>query len=196
MGQVCTLFPKFYYHGEVESHAYLKQLFLAELREAQLSQPSEWNCTLQSSFESNTNDTDFSWDVFKRAIEPNLTEMHEELGGKHQASIKMLESWINVYMKGDSQEVHTHCGGSNPTFSCAYFMQYDPKVDAKFIFYDPSQEKHLGNFSGHYPCLNTWFPDVKEGDIIIFPSYIQHQVDVQREQSERITISANFKTTA
>ena len=44
------LFPKWYYHGEVHNHEYLKQLLLEELNDATLKQPEEWNCTLQSSF--------------------------------------------------------------------------------------------------------------------------------------------------
>lgn len=196
MGKVQGLFPKFYYHGEVKAHEYIKKLLLSELDTATLSQPTEWNCNVQSSFEEDSNDDDFSWNVFAKAIRPNLDEMHEQLGGKPLVQIKMCESWINVYKKGDSQEVHTHCGGDNTTFSCAYFLQYDPQIDARFIFYNPDQNCHLGYFSRHYPVINTWFPEVNEGDIIIFPSYVHHQVDTQRNYRHdrpRVTVSANFR---
>ena len=192
MGKVCTLLPQFYYHGEVKNHLELKDKLLSEMKDATLSQPSEWNCSVQSSFETNTNMTDFSWDFFHESIKPNLMEMHSELGGNPLSRIDMTEAWLNKYTKGDSQEVHTHIGGDDCTFSLAYFAQY-AENDAKFIFYDPDQTKHLGNYSKHYSTVNTWFPDVQEGDIIIFPSWLHHQVDVQRSDTTRITVSANFK---
>ena len=192
MGKVFRLFPQFYYHGEVENHLELKDKLLSEMKDATLSQPSEWNCSVQSSFETKTNMTDFSWDFFYDSIKSNLMEMHSELGGNPLSRIDMTEAWLNKYTKGDSQEVHTHIGGDDCTFSLAYFAQY-AENDAKFIFYDPDQTKHLGNYSKHYSTVNTWFPDVREGDIIIFPSWLHHQVDVHRSDTTRITVSANFK---
>ena len=192
MGKVCNLFPQFYYHGEVAEHKALKDILLSEMQNATLSQPSEWNCSVKSSFESDTNMSDFSWDYFYECIKPNLLEMHQQLNGNPLAHIDMTEAWLNQYTMGDSQEVHTHIGGDDCTFSLAYFAQY-AENDAKFIFYDPDQTKHLGNYSKHYSTVNTWFPDVREGDIIIFPSWLHHQVDVQRSDTTRITVSANFK---
>lgn len=194
MGKVQTLFPKWYYHGEVARHKHLKDMLLYELGTANISQPSEWNCTVSSSFESDTNDEDFSWQMFNNEISDNLMDMHVQLGGKHTASIEMTEAWLNVYKEGDSQEIHTHTGGDNCTFSCAYFVQYDPEKDGRFVFYDPRQDFHHGYFSRHYPCTNTWFPDISEGDIVIFPSYLHHQVTTQKNNTgvARITVSANF----
>ena len=192
MGDIKALFPGFYYHGEVPSHQYLKRLFLKELDDAQLNSPSEWNCSLSSSFDSNTNLTDFSWDVFEKAIQDSLMDMHMKLGGDVNHKIRMIESWINVYNKGDMQDVHTHAGGDDCTFSCAYFLDYIPEEDANFIFYHPDQKVHIGNFSKYYPVNTTWFPEVNEGDIIIFPAYQHHQVSMHKSDHKRITISANF----
>ena len=190
MGKVCTLFPQFYYHGEVENHQQLKDKLLSELTDDKLSQPKEWNCSVQSSFETDNN---FSWDYFYECIKPNLADMHQQLNGNPLHQFKMTEAWLNKYERGDSQEVHTHIGADNCTFSCSYFAQYALN-DARFLFYDPDQTKHLGEFTKHYDgVVNTWFPDVQEGDVIIFPSWLHHQVDVQRADTVRVTVSANFK---
>ena len=193
MSQICTLFPQFYYHGEVENHQQLKDKLLSELTDDKLSQPKEWNCSVQSSFETDNN---FSWDYFYECIKPNLIDMHQQLNGNPLHQFKMTEAWLNKYERGDSQEVHTHIGADNTTFSCSYFAQYALN-DARFLFYDPDQTKHLGEFSKHYGgVVNTWFPDVQEGDIIIFPSWIHHQVEPHRSDTTRITVSANFKVTS
>ena len=193
MSQICTLFPQFYYHGEVEKHQQLKDKLLSELTDDKLSQPKEWNCSVQSSFETDNN---FSWDYFYECIKPNLLDMHQQLKGNPLHQFNMTEAWLNKYERGDSQEVHTHIGADNTTFSCSYFAQYALN-DARFLFYDPDQTKHLGEFSKHYGgVVNTWFPDVQEGDIIIFPSWIHHQVEPHRSDTTRITVSANFKVTS
>jgi len=192
MGQIQNLFPKFYYHGHVERHDELKRVLLSESTSAKLTQPKEWNCSVKSSFETDTNKEDFSWDLFFECIKDNVLEMHNQLHGQVFSEVWLSEAWINVYSKGDSQEVHTHVGGSDSTFGCAYFLQYDKEKDAQFVFYDPNQEKHLGNYSKHYPVENTWFPDVSEGDIIIFPAYLHHQVEPQRSDTKRITVAANL----
>ena len=140
--------------------------------------------------------TDFSWDYFYECIKPNLLDMHQQLKGNPLHQFNMTEAWLNKYERGDSQEVHTHIGADNTTFSCSYFAQYALN-DARFLFYDPDQTKHLGEFSKHYGgVVNTWFPDVQEGDIIIFPSWIHHQVEPHRSDTTRITVSANFKVTS
>ena len=193
MSQICTLFPQFYYHGEVEKHQELKDKLLSELTDDKLSQPKEWNCSVQSSFETENN---FSWDYFYECIKPNLLDMHQQLKGNPLHQFTMTEAWLNKYERGDSQEVHTHIGADNCTFSCSYFAQYALN-DARFLFYDPDQTKHLGEFSKHYSgVVNTWFPDVQEGDIIIFPSWLHHQVEPHRSDTTRITVSANFKVTS
>ena len=193
MSQICTLFPQFYYHGEVEKHQELKDKLLSELTDDKLSQPKEWNCSVQSSFETENN---FSWDYFYECIKPNLLDMHQQLNGNPLHQFKMTEAWLNKYERGDSQEVHTHIGADNCTFSCSYFAQYALN-DARFLFYDPDQTKHLGEFTKHYSgVVNTWFPDVQEGDIIIFPSWLHHQVEPHRSDTTRITVSANFKVTS
>ena len=193
MSQICTLFPQFYYHGEVEKHQELKDKLLSELTDDKLSQPKEWNCSVQSSFETENN---FSWDYFYECIKPNLLDMHQQLKGNPLHQFTMTEAWINKYGRGDSQEVHTHIGADNCTFSCSYFAQYALN-DARFLFYDPDQTKHLGEFTKHYSgVVNTWFPDVQEGDIIIFPSWLHHQVEPHRSDTTRITVSANFKVTS
>ena len=185
-----TLFPKWYYHGKVWKHQDLKKLLMEEMDSADLAQPEDWNCTLKSSFKTGSN---FSWNVFYDSIKPNISEMHQQLGGTNDTSMRMLEAWINSYTKGDSQEIHTHITPRNSvsTFSCAYFVQYE-KEDAKFQFYDPDQSKYLGNFAMHYPTFGEYTPEVTEGDILIFPSHQHHHVSIHQSNNTRITVSANF----
>jgi len=188
MGKIETLFPQWYYHGQVQNHEVVKSTFLKELGQAQIL-PRRF---ATSSFESVTNNDDFSWDLFGKSIENNLIEMSGQLGGEFVKSIQIVQSWINEFRQGDMQEVHDH-SGNFCTFSCAYFLQYNHAIDGQFHFFNTSLNIHHGNFSSYYPTSDMYAPEVKEGDIIIFPSCSHHFVTSQPETDQsRITISANF----
>ena len=75
-----------------------------------------------------------------------------------------------------------------------------PKIEIpdinKYIEEEPitiilSDQNWIRSQKGHVE-LNSEFK-LREGDIIIFPSWLHHQVDVQRSDTTRITVSANFK---
>ena len=71
MGKVCTLFPQFYYHGEVENHQQLKDKLLSELTDDKLSQPRSGIVVFNHHLKL-IHMTDFSWDYFYECIKPNL----------------------------------------------------------------------------------------------------------------------------
>jgi hypothetical protein len=105
--------------------------------------------------------------------------------------------WVNQYKKGDQQDVHYHMNpefGDPPLFSFTYFAKYDPEKDAKFYFYNPSPAPDLyKDFINSRPEFKTRKElDIREGEIIIFPSYMLHGVDEQLRDEPRITLSGNI----
>jgi|DEB0MinimDraft_4_1074332.scaffolds.fasta_scaffold02856_3 hypothetical protein len=105
--------------------------------------------------------------------------------------------WVNQYTKGDQQDVHYHMNpefGDPPLFSFTYFAKYDPEKDAKFYFYNPSPAPDLyKDFINSRPEFKTRKElDIREGEIIIFPSYMLHGVDEQLRDESRITLSGNI----
>jgi len=77
--------------------------------------------------------------------------------------------WLNFTYKGDDNPIHDHAG----------FLSG--------IIYIKDEDKQPTHFPGidytHQP---------EEGEILIFPSYLQHYVDVKQTESERITSSFNL----
>ena len=114
------------------------------------------------------------------------------------------DSWINIYEKGHYQGPHWHAtenggpkyeGYPQNLFSFTYFMKYDEEKDAKFKFTDRSSgtspfeeewEKEVPHFS------RSFVPDVKQGDVIIFPFFMVHEVSKQECDGPRITFSGNL----
>jgi len=104
-----------------------------------------------------------------------------------------MNAWVNKYNPGDSQETHDHCDPTN-NLSMVYFHTLNDDDGCVFKFVN-NEHGHLT--SQGLGVLNTpsqpmTVPDVKQGDVIIFPSHYLHLVSPHRGTKTRITISANF----
>ena len=77
--------------------------------------------------------------------------------------------WMNFSYKGDDNPLHNHAGSLSG------------------IIYIKNPDNEPTNF----PTID-YVHEPKEGEIILFPSYLQHSVDVKETDSERITSSFNL----
>ena len=109
--------------------------------------------------------------------------------------------WVNTYKTGQNQDVHWHMttddhtfSNSNAMFSFTYFAKYDHENDAKFVFVNPSPAPDMfKDWVEAVPEFRPAFiPDVKQGDIIIFPCFLLHYVDIHTSEDQRITVSGNI----
>lgn len=105
--------------------------------------------------------------------------------------------WINVYKKGDFQDVHYHMNPEDektPLFSFTYFAKYDPEKDAKFYFYNPSPAPRMyEEFSGCRPEFKHRTElDISQGEIIFFPPFLLHGVEEQISDEPRVTLAGNI----
>jgi hypothetical protein len=113
----------------------------------------------------------------------------ELLQEKYQHFTVNLKSiWRNKYLNNDFQEPHVH---TNSTFS---FIIYEEVNTPYTIFYNPAKyliEATQGKDVA--VAIDGWCkhfkPQVKKGQIIVFPSYIEHMVN---RNSEQVTISGNI----
>ena len=99
--------------------------------------------------------------------------------------------WHNVIKNGEYQEVHNHL----PSFlSAIHFLQFDKNEHDLPVFLDPGRgakyPRHtLDTYLGGDPLF---LPDVEEGDIIVFPSYLDHFVSGGKYNNYRVTVSFNL----
>ena len=103
--------------------------------------------------------------------------------------ITLTNIWQNIYKKNDFQEKHIHIGSH---FS---FIIYD-KIDVpKTLFFNPayylieSFYKESDGFKQGDICDTNFMPPCREGQIIVFPSFLEHMV---RKTSNAVTISGNI----
>jgi len=115
------------------------------------------------------------------------------------------ELWCSKYTKGMYQAEHNHLDNGE-LFSFVYFAKYDPSKDADLTFVkDMSNAIQKGFLSENSPntlpeelrehhvfCNHVTLDNIKEGDLVIFPSYLDHQVEEQKHDGPRITLAGNL----
>mgnify|MGYP001268247837 CR=1 FL=1 len=122
------------------------------------------------------------------SIEKVIIDMNWE---RKKQSIKISNMWAIVNIGGSTNLRHQH---GNSTISGAYYVRA-PKNCGDIVFYDPrpapvfySPEAISPNF------LNAQVNGIspKEGALILFPSYVDHSVNENLSNEERIVISFNI----
>lgn len=114
-----------------------------------------------------------------------------------QYEMMIGEIWYNFYSNGEYQEEHDHLGDAfSPShFSCIHFLSFDPEQHKLPQFRDPiSQLRVLSLELDRNNCGEIYEPNIKEGDLLMFPSYLKHRVPAGKPtEYPRITISFNIK---
>jgi Putative 2OG-Fe(II) oxygenase len=113
---------------------------------------------------------------FQDLIKPQLFEFCQEA----QVTCSMTDCWAVRYKQGDQQTVHTHRGWG---FSGVVYVEYDPKHHTPTCFVAPWQDPRTDTTTLAYP------QNVKEGTLVIVPSYTLHFVHPNQSRKQRTIIS-------
>lgn len=112
-------------------------------------------------------------------------------------SFIIKEIWYNVYTDGEYQETHDHLATpfNQCHFSCIHFLSFDKTQHNPPEFRDPLSQ--LRSLSIEFESNNygqIYVPQVEEGDLLMFPSYLMHRVlPCKKTDYPRVTISFNIK---
>lgn len=164
--------------------------------------PPDWECKIHSSYKNNKINTKIDY----HKLYPHFKNEYEQFTkglNLINHNYKIQSVWYNYYLAGYNQEYHDHVGQDHlDIYSMVYFLKLNEE-HPKITFYNYTNY-HIFFSSNHkiksiYPHnINNsiieqhWNMDVKEGDLIIFPSYLPHGVFVQKTNNPRITISLNI----
>ena len=94
--------------------------------------------------------------------------------------------WFQSYEKYNNFKVHNHGIGG---WSAVLYVEFDDEEHSATTFYSPYMSNNRSTL-GQY---ETYEPKVKEGDLIIFPSTIQHEASTNMSDKRRTIISFNLK---
>lgn len=103
-----------------------------------------------------------------------------------RSSWDMTRLWFQTYEKTNSFSVHNH--GMNG-FSAILYLDFNKDEHSPTIFYSP-YPSWKREYNGAYESFR---PDVNEGDILFFPSMLQHESPANSSESKRTIISFTLR---
>lgn len=109
-------------------------------------------------------------------LKPELNEFCQEA----EVTCRMTDAWCVRYYKGDQQTIHNHRSWG---FSGIIYLEYDPTVHSPTCFVAPWQDPRTDTTSLVFP------QNVKEGTMILFPSYTLHFVYPNQTRKRRSILS-------
>ena len=97
-----------------------------------------------------------------------------------QVTCSMTDAWCVRYQKGDHQTIHNHRGWG---FSGVLYAEFDPKVHTPASFVVPWNDPRSDRTSIMTPR------DVKEGTLLITPSFALHYVNKNTSRKTRTAVA-------
>ncbi len=207
-----TIFPISYYQGQLEDNEKLKQELLPYIDVTKTDIEIAIAESVAELFEDNNNFvpkypiTSYGMDDINQVLYQNneLQKQYHNLiksfcGDKYNLVVSQL--WYNYFHKSEYHALHDHVPDpldSKCHFACVHYLCYDKKVHKPLFFNDPIDRlrSHSIEFDSH-DYESDFYPDINEGDLIMFPSYLLHGVEENKPtpNNPRITISFNLELT-
>lgn len=195
------VFPITIYKSKVPNNQSLKSLLSSKIIENSkyLEIPEDWTTSkVKTSFAGEPEGKELlnEKSEYENLLIQRYSLCMDEIFDK-EYEIVIPRIWYNVYTDGEYQEEHDHLSGpfAATHFSCIHFLSFDPKSHNPPEFRDPlSQLRNLSIEFDSNNCGEVYVPQVEEGDLLMFPSYLKHWVPVsQKTDYPRITLSFNIR---
>jgi hypothetical protein len=144
-------------------------------------QEGEGKYSVHTDFHKTYDDKDFStteliYQYFDRELE-FISEIFS-------CPVELNNSWFERSTRNKQHTPHNH---GNSGLSCVVFLKFDPKYHCPTVFIDPN----LASDSPVAP-LNEMPSGIREGSMIVFPSYLYHYTLPNESDVDRIILSFNM----
>jgi uncharacterized protein (TIGR02466 family) len=100
----------------------------------------------------------------------------------------ITQSWLNYTETNQYHHKHAH---SNSLISGVFYIDCNKEYD-KILFYKNSYNpikldtKEFNEFNSE-----SWYVEVNTGQIVLFPSFLEHMVDIKKGSNTRISLAFN-----
>lgn len=100
----------------------------------------------------------------------------------------ITQSWINYTQTGQSHHRHVH---TNSLVSGVFYISAVKEVDKLFFYRNATPQINVWNKEVNWYNADSWFFSVGTGDLILFPSNVQHGVEETAGKHTRISLAFN-----
>ena len=139
---------------------------------------------------NNISSNDDFFSEFILEIEKQANNFAKEI--EINQSLKLSNLWININGYKDFNLRHTH---ENSIISGVFYVKV-PDKSSKITFYNPAfklmmREWNVNLKHNHYTS-SVWSIPPQKGKLLLFPSWLEHEVSPNLSQESRISISFNI----
>jgi uncharacterized protein (TIGR02466 family) len=123
-------------------------------------------------------------------IQQESDKFAETLGLDQSKLLYLTGCWLNVYGKGQSQDIHVH---SQQVISGCYYVKAPPRVPGLSVF-SPYADVMLDAPIAQPNEMNSKFLEIPAvaGEMILFRSWMRHCVRANPVDQQRISIAFNL----
>ena len=203
-----SLFNFPYYQTNIPSYLYNKEELICNMvhNYRKDSSRNQWNpnCDLHHEYNDRDNEDYIKIDyeklipIYNKVVEDFISQI------SFCKNIKWNYEIVNYTVTTNTQNMWPHHHIPS-TFSAVHYIKFNPSVHKSSVFVNPSHYNQI--FDLHYhdlvDCLdpnnddNMWIfgnrtVSVKEDDIVITPSIVDHAITRSNSDEERITIVLNI----
>ena len=107
---------------------------------------------------------------------------------KHDVSLKITQSWVNFTEPGQWHHKHAH---PNSYISGVFYPQANRETDKIYFYRDGFQMIKLPPQEWNVWNSESWWFQIGTGDLVLFPSNLQHMVETVKGEQTRISLSFN-----
>ena len=107
---------------------------------------------------------------------------------KNPVKIAVTQSWLNYTREGQYHHSHEH---PNSFISGVFYFDADYETDKIYFQKSGYQQIKLPTENFQWYNSDSWFFQIKTGDIIVFPSSLNHKVDTKKGENRRVSLAFN-----
>jgi len=125
---------------------------------------------------------DYELPPYERVVTESIKDELMDFSGYLDFPLVIMAMWYERSKRSHCHPVHNHGGAG---FSAVMYVEFNPEVHRSTVLYSPYNNPFTG-------ALMSYAPNVKEGDIIFFPSSFLHEARPNESDETRTIVSFNM----
>ena len=124
-------------------------------------------------------------DFIETSVADYFTTVHNP---KHKVDLKITQSWANYTEPGQWHHKHAH---PNSFVSGVFYPQANRETDKIYFYRAGFQQIKFPPENWNIYNSESWWFEVGTGDLVLFPSSLEHMVETVQGNQTRISLSFN-----